>query len=830
MNKTLKFTAISISTLAMFSFCACSNGNKTLAKNLDNTITNLVYSATNLDFANSSNLTSFLFSDDATQNTDNDNNLNTYNLNNNESNNQSNIYNDRYFYTDNNKLKNSTNFNECCPQPLCCEYAYCNDNQRTLYANNNYETQQETLNNRPNTPSKFTPENANQHNTKQNDNKLVITEKNAILQNNNGNSSVKTQNRRNFNNYYTNNNSINYNNQDSIRKNNFTNYTTNSGEYNTNNFDNYNNYKTVSDNKNFGYTLDSNRSGNPNFRDEFYHTPMSIENVKNNHQKPAYFSSTENQATEQYNEVTSSPLVSFSTETLNTNNSEIQNLISLLINKRSNLLLYINDLYKGNIKVSSTNSSALNAYMNILKDNTSYFNQQRGIVLNQLEQAKQTLSSDSASSLVNAYIIRSNEALATRIVKLESSIQAMDSILSILKGSENKSSQSYLTNNFEVNKKATTNNGGQTLFNKTGTKTNNATSQAQTSNNAEQEYLTLNKNTNFENLYNNQQKQHNSELPENDLSNIVHNNDALKNITDTAQGNLSSNTKISNSQNGFDIEKTNRQNANTPDPNNNEVINTPPTNNNLASNQISDYHDPYFGNRFTKHSQNTANNNLNYSKKSNFDNKNINKTVDICENGNCKSVEPTYLDCENGSCPDSQSDTQNCVNGSCEDINSNNLDCKNGNCPDCQSGTQNCVNGNCDKQETSMKEQNNTNTQKNKKSVYNISENNHSYTDNLMNFSDEKPTLATMDNNRITLNQSQNKDHNKIDEKQKNKIEEIKKSQNNINPKARENQKEIQETKSKLDKNALKNKLSTQISKYFLEEKNPKHSRLKTLK
>lgn len=199
------------------------------------------------------------------------------------------------------------------------------------------------------------------------------------------------------------------------------------------------------------YKLNENMSGYPGFNKEFSDRPFSkakynnyqySNTAKTNSPISTYSLNNETQKNE------TKQLVSFSTGQISENNNTLKNLITALINKRSTLLLYINDLYKGNVSILSSNRNSINAYMNILKDNTSYFNQHRGLITNQIEQAKELYNSDNSSSLINAYIIRTNEAISTRIAKLESSISALDSILEIMKGSQNSNSKSYVLNNY----------------------------------------------------------------------------------------------------------------------------------------------------------------------------------------------------------------------------------------------------------------------------------------------------------------------------------------------------------------------------------------------
>ncbi len=314
MKKIIRLTMLSLLSLSLIIFTGCNSADKTLAKNLDNTVTNLVYSITNLDFADTADLNLLSTNTNKTNNiTDNKENENI---------------------TENQISNNSKNAN-------CCE---------------------------------------------------------------------------------------NCNNSDSLSQ-----------------------FQV----KNQNYNMNKNMSGYPGFNKEFCDKPIS--KAKYNtycyryNKTNSVVSNQTNTADNMQEKNETKALVSFSTEQISENNQTLQSLISKLINKRSNLLLYINDLYKGNITVASTNKNAVNAYMNILKDNTSYFNQHRGLVTNQIDQAKELYNSDNSSSLINAYIIRTNEAIATRIAKLESSISAMDSILDIMKGSQNSNSKSYILNNYNQN-------------------------------------------------------------------------------------------------------------------------------------------------------------------------------------------------------------------------------------------------------------------------------------------------------------------------------------------------------------------------------------------
>lgn len=124
--------------------------------------------------------------------------------------------------------------------------------------------------------------------------------------------------------------------------------------------------------------------------------------------------------------------VNYSTEAIEENSSEVYQKISDLINKRATILVYLNPLYNRTAELSKENISAINAYINIIKDNNSYLKNNKGMVSNQLSQANSVKNNNASSPLINAYIIRTNEALQTRISKLDAALMAIDAISDIL--------------------------------------------------------------------------------------------------------------------------------------------------------------------------------------------------------------------------------------------------------------------------------------------------------------------------------------------------------------------------------------------------------------
>ncbi len=135
--------------------------------------------------------------------------------------------------------------------------------------------------------------------------------------------------------------------------------------------------------------------------------------------------------------------MSFSTEKIENTSDEICKKINTLILKRSILMIYVNEIYNGNVTLSEENKVAINAYVNVLKENTSFLNGNRGMVKNQLSLANDLVSEENNGNLINYYIIKSGEALETRSNKIDSSISAIDSIISILETNLSPSSSYY---------------------------------------------------------------------------------------------------------------------------------------------------------------------------------------------------------------------------------------------------------------------------------------------------------------------------------------------------------------------------------------------------
>lgn len=132
--------------------------------------------------------------------------------------------------------------------------------------------------------------------------------------------------------------------------------------------------------------------------------------------------------------------------------NNIHSKINILFSKRSDLLLYLNEIYGGNTDFSNENIVSLNVYMNILKDNSNYLSSYNGMLKNQINEAKQIYQQNSNVNLINAYIIKSVETLQLRCAKIDTSILAMTSIIDIIKNNLVNDYYSYNEHKIEETK------------------------------------------------------------------------------------------------------------------------------------------------------------------------------------------------------------------------------------------------------------------------------------------------------------------------------------------------------------------------------------------
>lgn len=106
--------------------------------------------------------------------------------------------------------------------------------------------------------------------------------------------------------------------------------------------------------------------------------------------------------------------------------------INILNGKRADLLLYIDEMYANNVRLSEADTLAVKVYMNIIKDNSTYLSNYKGMLKNQLNEATSLYNQNKNTNLINAYLIKAVETLQSRSAKIDTGVLAMNSIIDIL--------------------------------------------------------------------------------------------------------------------------------------------------------------------------------------------------------------------------------------------------------------------------------------------------------------------------------------------------------------------------------------------------------------
>lgn len=107
--------------------------------------------------------------------------------------------------------------------------------------------------------------------------------------------------------------------------------------------------------------------------------------------------------------------------------------INVLLSTRGDLLLYLSEIYSGNVAFESADLLSINVYLNILKDNSTYLSSYNGMLKNQINQATTLFENQENVNLINAYLIKAIETLQVRCAKVDTSVLAMSSIIDIIK-------------------------------------------------------------------------------------------------------------------------------------------------------------------------------------------------------------------------------------------------------------------------------------------------------------------------------------------------------------------------------------------------------------
>lgn len=268
--------------------------------------------------------------------------------------------------------------------------------------------------------------------------------------------------------------------------------------------------------------------------------------------------------------------VKFSTEKIEETSDEIDTKINTLILRRSILMIYVNEIYNGNVAISEENKTAINAYVNVIKENASFLKGNRGMVKNQLNLANDLLSNESNDNLVNYYIIKSGEALETRSSKIDSTLSAINSIIEILENNLTPASPYYQTNlsasydkffeNLNSNNTTTNvSNENKELADSIAESLNlNTTSVTENSNSSTESKNETTTQEQIETQNNNNLKQtENNTLtnPTENVRNLNINNTNNRRITHINNTDTTENNINNNNQNNINQPTTNRQNS-----------------------------------------------------------------------------------------------------------------------------------------------------------------------------------------------------------------------------------------------------------------------------
>lgn len=322
--------------------------------------------------------------------------------------------------------------------------------------------------------------------------------------------------------------------------------------------------------------------------------------------------------------------VKFSTEKISNTSSEIETKINKLILKRSILMIYVNEIYNGNVTLSNENKLAIGAYVNVIKENTSFLNGNRGMVKNQLNIANELINSEENENLINYYIIKSGEALETRANKIDSTISAIDSIIEIIENNLNTNSTYYnsnlsanysnlfsttTSNETQITESSTNADIAQIVANTLGIKTNQATTQIQNQEQKNMSRSSLKSQTDTNNQINSNLQIQNRTKEQNDIIN-------------NSQNNISENTTKNNNQQN--ISRINN-NVRTSKPTGNVQTRRPrryiKKHDKNQFNEINDSQENLNENQNIQRTDNKNFNNNSAKSVANFDNINNNKTM-----------------------------------------------------------------------------------------------------------------------------------------------------------------------------------------------------------
>lgn len=115
--------------------------------------------------------------------------------------------------------------------------------------------------------------------------------------------------------------------------------------------------------------------------------------------------------------------------------SDLNEILMLISQKRGIIMLYCTDLRAGKGTLSADSKEAITEYIAIIKETTNYLNTYSNTLTTYMNNIKTIAYTENAQELINAKLIRANEILKTRYAKLDTCIDSLDAIISILQRS-----------------------------------------------------------------------------------------------------------------------------------------------------------------------------------------------------------------------------------------------------------------------------------------------------------------------------------------------------------------------------------------------------------
>ena len=117
---------------------------------------------------------------------------------------------------------------------------------------------------------------------------------------------------------------------------------------------------------------------------------------------------------------------------LESNASDLNEILLEISTKRGIIMLYCTDLRSGKANLSPEDKAAISEYDDILKETTNYLNNNTGNLTNHFNGISSISGKENSAELINAKLIRANEVLKTRYAKLDTCLDSMNAIINIM--------------------------------------------------------------------------------------------------------------------------------------------------------------------------------------------------------------------------------------------------------------------------------------------------------------------------------------------------------------------------------------------------------------